>query len=487
MSKQASAGDAATRPHRLILTACRPAWLGLLLALLAGIAPLWADSPADLFWHMDTFSLAEGGADIPGQITGRPQVQRPTSLAISKRPRVRWSQSQQTPLALERAGVAIGKWETDILRQECLVPLGHSDEPSRWTIGLENRRIEDTIWYARGQDDYRVALTNRRRMIGVAYQPNPEWVIGGLYGWGDNDAVGGGASLADHLDLPAGSDDWPRLGSDVAEYTLGVSRSHGRWEGGLQHTWGDPHQTLRVTRATYHYTAPMASDTHRTEAYLAYHKGAETFFASGWDYRSHGAGTILLGAMGRGDTRLNFEDSSVAIGWRKSRGRRTQQLVLDWRGTELDTYNQGYAGLLPGISADVYALRGSADISTFSLRYGRQAPVADHWTLLSGLAWSYNTTDADIRLRRAGGIGQNPETIGEYKVDGGLLRMLSLSLGVMYESERWRAAFTYTAGYATASEAFRLHKPEEGPPGPPTPGTALKTDYFMALSSEYYF
>jgi len=485
----AAEGDGAGWLHRLIVTACSRALLGVLLAVVCGVAqaPARADSPADLFWDMDTFSLAEGGADIPGHITGRPQVRRPTSLPLSKGPRVRWNQSKQTPLALERGPVTIGTWDTDILWQECVLPVGRSGKQSRWTIGLENLRIDDTIWYQHGEDDYHVSLTNHRRMVGLAYEAGSEWVIGALYGWGKTDAIASGASLADHLDLPAGSTDWPCVTSDVKEYTVAVSRTLNEWEWGLQHTWADPHQTMRVTRATYHYTAPIRSGTRRTEAYVAYRKGAETFFASGWEYKSHGSGTILLGATGRGDTRLDLEDSSVAIGWRKSRGRATQQLVLDWRGTKLDTYNQGYAGLLPGISADVYSLRGTADISTFSLRYGRQIPVGGNWTLLSGLSASHSKTDANARLRCSQGIGRDPKTIGEYKVDGGLLRMLSLSLGVAYETDRCRAAFTYTGGYATVNDAFKIHKPEPEEPPAPGPSNRLQPEYFMTLSMEYYF
>ena len=137
-------------------------------------------------------------------------------------------------------------------------------------------------------------------------------------------------------------------------------------------------------------------------------------------------------------------------------------------------------------------------ISTVSVRYGRQTPLADDWLLLSGLAFSYANVDFHGHVRNARGIGRDPETIVEYDVADGLLRMLSLSLGVAYQTDRFNAAFTCTGGYATVSDAFHPTTPDDGgggggdgggdgQPDRPSPINNLRPKYLLTFTTEYYF
>ena len=502
-------GNGASRPRCLIFAAMKLAamksaamksvslWAVAVSVGLLACVPVIADNPASLFWHMDTMSLAEGGADIPGQIAGRPQVARPTSLAHTDGGLVRINHSANTPLSLVQSSWEVGRWDTSISSQELVFPVGGAKDARRWTIGIENLRVSDDIRYHSARYGYNASLESNRRMVGASYQSESGWIAGAVYGWGESAATAWGKSVADNLRLPADTTDWPNLRSDVSDCTLGLSRRQGRWEYGLQHSWATPSALMSVTRKTYHYTAPIESDTKRSEAYVAYRKGAETWFTGGWDYESHGAGTILVGAIGRGDVDGSMDDSSLAVGWRKTKGRAVQQVVLDSRKTRFGTYDQVSEGPLPGLGSDVRCLRANGKISTVSLRYGRQTPLADDWLLLSGLGFSYADVDFHGRVRNASGIGRDPETIVEYDVAGGLLRLLSLSLGVAYQTDRLRAAFTCTGGYAAVSDAFHPTKPDDGggggggggDPPPPTPGhkNSLRPKYLLTFTTDYYF
>jgi len=78
-----TAGDGAREPRRLrVFRPAAPAHgvgFGVLLVCLIALsgAPGMASSPADLFWRIEADAMAEGGADVPGQISLRPQVERP--------------------------------------------------------------------------------------------------------------------------------------------------------------------------------------------------------------------------------------------------------------------------------------------------------------------------------------------------------------------------------------------------------------------------
>ena len=76
----------------------------------------------------------------------------------------------------------------------------------------------------------------------------------------------------------------------------------------------------------------------------------------------------------------------MGAGWRRRGGHGTRQLVVDWRQSSFSTYDQGYAGLWPGLGADVYGLRSDGKLATTSLRYGVQRDLGPHWELLSGFS-----------------------------------------------------------------------------------------------------
>ncbi len=480
-------GEGTGRSPRYFAVVRRLLFIGLVAYALFTFAPRPAAalSPYDLFLRADTTSVAAGGADFPGQITGHPQVHRPTSLPETDRALLRLDHCSQTPLVLRRDSTTIGRWHTNILSEEHIIPLATARGGSGWTLGVGRKTINDHIWYDFADQDYGLRCSNKQTTAALAYGSESGWRAGAGYKWGKFAATARGARLADILDLPAATTDWPYLQSDAQQYTLGVARGTPEWKWGFQYAWSEPRQTLHVTRSNNYYTAPMRAISRHREGYLAWHGGSETYFATGYDSHSYSAGSILLGLTARGDTKLDTKDSSVAVGWRATQGRRIEQLQLDRRHTSLQTFNQGYAGILPGILANIYALRADADIFTVSLRYGSQHPLSGDWAWLSAIGTHYTKVEGNWRLRSSQGIGRDPRTLSELHISGGRLRLLTLSLGLIYENERSKLVLTYTAGYGEVNDALktflRKEKPGEGP------SHKLKPNPVVTASLEYRF
>ena len=449
-----------------------------------GPSAVLAAGPADLFWQPEVEARAEGGADVPGQIAGRPQVRRPTSLAAARQGLLRLGYASQTPLELTQAGVSLGEWRSTARSAEYILPLGKPAGTSRWTLGVQRRSTSDRVSYAASGHNDRLSLTNEDLSLAVAWEGQAGWIWGATLGKEDLEVTSAGAALADWLKLPPTGPGFPRLLQSATRCDLAVSRQLRPWQWGLQYSFSRPEATLLVSRGASDYAAPLAGDARRYEAYVARSGGSGVWFASGWNYRSRGAGSVLVGLLARGDTELNLQDSSVAWGWRKTRSGRPWQVVLDRRWSAFDTYDQGYAGLLPGISAAVYTLRGSGHVTTTSLRYGGSTPVAGAWSLCHAVSAHYSRVDVQGHLRRVDSLGSEPVTVAEYGLSGGTLMMLAVSLGPAYEAARLKVTLLYTGGLAEASGAF------SGPPAPPgVPGPARKVEPRPLLTAglEYSF
>jgi len=449
--------------------------------------PAAAVSPYDLFFQADSAALAGGGGDVPGQITGRPQVRRPTGLPETDHALVRLDYCSQTPLVLRRGGITLGRWHSDVRREQYISPLGRTEQESGWTLGLQRQTTNDHIWYDFEEKEYTFQSCGKRYTSALAYAAGSGWRVGGAYGWGKLSAAAQGKGVADILGLPAGTTQWPTLRSDDRSYALGLARVTPEWEAGIQHDWSEPTQTLHVTTDTGQYLAPMQTSSERTEAYLARHQGSETLFITWHDSRSDSAGRILLGLTARGDTELHTEGCLVGIGWRATQDARIEQLQLDWRDSSFRTFDQGYRGVLPGLMADVYVLRADADVSTVSLRYGCQRPLSGNWGWMSAASVHSSKIAGNWRIRSSRGLGQDPQTHSEGHIPNGRVRMLALSLGLIYENERCAAAFTYTGGYAEVNDALkRLFHKERVEPGE-GPTNKLKPNPVAALSAEWRF
>jgi len=454
--------------------------LGLFLVVSAGVA--CAQNPADLFWAAEAPEAVLGGGDVPGQITGRPEVERPTSLASAERPLVRLDLHSQTPLVLERGGKTVARWQTDVTAEECVIPLGPT-HASQWTVGLRNRSSRGVIEDREADLDYHLSLDDHRRMLAVAYAGRPGWVFG--CGLTDENvrATASGGSIADALRLPADTTRWPRMQADGLGWTVGVSRVGDRVQWGVQYAGMEPDAKLRVTRGRGRYVGHLPSEGRRVEAYAALNRGEDTFFVTGTDSRLQARGTLLMGLATRGDLGCCMHDSSVGVGWRRTRGSRTTQAMADWRRSSFETRDQGHTGLFPGIGSPVYGLEGDAQVSTISVRGGTEWRPADHWSLRAGLSVHHAMVDGQYRLRKSEGFGQNPETIAEGAIRDGALDMVALSLGLGYESRHWSCLLAASGAYAQANRALS----GGGAGGPGGGGSHLKPQPLIAFTAEYRF
>jgi hypothetical protein len=223
------------------------------------------------------------------------------------------------------------------------------------------------------------------------------------------------------------------------------------------------------------------------EAYAAVHRGPDTYFATGADFRSESEGTVLLGLAARGDLAFTTADSSLGAGWRRVRGARTTHVELDWRRNRLTTADQGYAGLLPGLLSDLYTVRADARASTLSLRGGCERELTRRLRLLSGLSVHRSVLDGNWRLRRVRGLGRDPETVSEHHLSNGVLAMVGLSLGLAYQDSHWRCVLTGTGAYGAINSALKNLFRHEPSPTPGGPSRRFRPQPIVALTAEYRF
>jgi hypothetical protein len=139
--------------------------------------------------------------------------------------------------------------------------------------------------------------------------------------------------------------------------------------------------------------------------------------------------------------------------------------VLDWRQSSLDAAGQASAGFLPGIVGEVFTARGGWDVTTWSLRHARARPLGRRLSLVGAVGVHYTRCDLDWRVTRIRSIGSDPEPVSEYSLDKGILRLLSLTLGLRLDGDHFRGVLAMTAGYGTASGPERITVP---PPSPPS-------------------
>ncbi len=436
-------------PRRLLSTIAR---LAAALVLSPNGA---AASPYSLFLRLEADALAEGGADVPGQVTGRPQVRRPTSLSAADRPLVQVDYTSQTPVILKRDdGTRPGAWHSKLLSAQYVTPLREAPQESPWTVGVQLGKADNNISYDLLAESYSISADSDSHTLSLAYQLNNDWRVGAGCTWIDSAAEARGPAVADYLGLPPDTSSWPGLSSEASRYAIGVSRSMPKWQWGLQYDWSAPDQRLGVTADSDDYGLDLSGDEHRLEAYLARPKGSETYFLSGWDEKADTAGAFALGLTGMAEINFAARDKSLIAGWRKAEGLRGQQLTLDWRKTEFFTDNHAYTGLVPDPTNEMAGLGADADISTYSLRYGRQDPVSSRLTLLSSITVHRALCDGNLLLRASPEEGEDPETIAEYHIADGRLYLYTISVGLNYQTDSYHAALTYNPSNHLKAQDF---------------------------------
>lgn len=488
-----TAGDGAPKPRRLrvfcpVEGAHGPGLvlLAMWLIVLSG-APGRASSPADLFWRIEADAMAEGGADVPGQISLRPQVERPASLPAAGDGGLRISSADYAPIRLSRGEDQVGRWDCAASGVEVFLPLSPPGDTG-WTLGLQQVNSTDDVWFYESSSaldaaaDYQLRMETSSQMVGVAYRDRSGLTLAAARRWGTSSGSARGSRLAEALDL-TNDTSWPAVETEFTDHIVAGSLAIGEWECGVQRTWSEPRTAMQLTRKSYKYSAPMESDGAGTEGYIAWRRGPESYFATLSDEKSASSGTILMGAVGRGDVSLETRDRSFMLGWRRGEGRRLRQLVLDRRVSSMGSRAQGYTGVLPGISSDVYTLRLGYDVSTVSARYAYRRPLAGNFDVLAAAALQYSNVDAQFRIRRARGFWSNPKTVTEYAVDEGIVRMFALALGVGYEDGNCSASFVCTGGLAGASEI--VTDPSDEPSEEPS--LQLQPDLFFTFRLDYLF
>jgi len=394
--------------------------------------------------------------------------------------------TSQTPVILKRDdGTPPGAWHSKLLSVQYVTPLRETPPESLWTVGLELGKADNNISYDLLAESYSISANSDSHALSLAYQLSDDWRVGAGCAWTDTAGEARGPAVADYLGLD--NSNWPGVSSEATRYVVGVSHRTPKWQGGLQYDWSAPHQHLRVTADSDDYGLDLSGDEHRLEAYLARPKGNETYFLSGWDQKADTAGTFALGLTGMAEIAAAAKDRSLLVGWRKSEGRRGEQITLDWRKTSLGSDDHAHEGMIPDSSNELGRLQASADISTWSLRYGRQEPVGSRLTLLSSLTVHRAICDGNLLLAIAPEAGEELQTVTEHHISGGRLYLYTVTVGLNYTTDNYQALITYTSGYANADEALKQEAyPEQNGP-PADPSNHLKAQGFITLSLSSYF
>lgn len=473
----------ARQSRKAVTTGClavvRQGALCVLSMSVSLVSATWAQSPGDLLWAADAANALSGGADTPGQVSGRPEVERPTSLAAACSPVVRLSAYSQIPIVFERGDETVARWTSDTVEGEYVAPL---EEAGRWTMGFRHRRGRCVIEEHQRDLDYRLLLEGQERGVCAAYRGTEGWVIG--LGLADREFRCGvsGDSVAEALRLSADTTRWPRLVVEEGEWTVGVSRVRRGVEWGVQYTGARPQGVLRVNRAGQRHESRLSLEKRRAEAYAVRSQGFEKWFLVATDSHTQGQGTVLMGLATRGDLRGYAHDCSVAIGWRRAKPEGASQIVVDWRHTRVSTRDQGHFGPLPGLLSPVYGFEGAGDVSTVSLRYGREWVLTEQWRLLTALSAHHAAVEGRYRLRKSVGIGSDPTTISERRVTDGAVKVLALSLGAGYRSRRWSCLLAVGGGYAWANRAISgIGEPQVAK------GARFRPRPLLAIEAEYRF
>jgi hypothetical protein len=321
-------------------------------------------------------------------------------------------------------------------------------------LGLRDGEVDTDLWYRRqdagSASDYRLHATERPRAVGACYA-GARWVAGATYGWEESEARLGGVSVAEQLDLPSNSATLPRLNGSVQQGTVGMTWRSARWEAGAQHAWAEPEGTLALARGTVAYRAPLEATTSREEIYLLRRRAGLVQYLSGWSARGTGAGTVLTGLVGRADLSGEERDQSVGVGERRRSPRGESNWGLDWRRTTGASFDQGYAGLWPGLSAPVYVTQADLRLTTVSLRYGQRRSWSRNWQWAVGVALQHARVDGDWSLLESQGIGQNPRLLDDFHQSNGTLDLLMATPGLIYQRGRTLAMLTYTLAYGQAA------------------------------------
>ena len=336
--------------------------------VLISCVPAWTTSPYDLFFRTEADAMLLGGGDVPGDITGRPELDRPTSLLTAGDGRLRLELCSQTPVALIEGDSMPGVWRSDAFKSTWAQTLG---EDRRFALGMGHITVDDMVRYAEGGRGYRLDLREKTYGAGVAWRFDDAWTAGASASWGRVSGRAQGSMLADALDLPADTERWPTVQASTSSWVLGLSHQTGRWRMGASHGRSEPSAVLHLSRDQYDYTAPLNVSGYWHELWIAHDAGRECWWALARESENTGDGRVMLGLVGRGDITGEQSGRVRALGWRREAGRSLTAAQVDQLDGDLHLYMQGYAGLLPGISADVHTLRATGDVRTRSARVSR--------------------------------------------------------------------------------------------------------------------
>lgn len=411
------------RKHRVGLGLFAVAWsLGGLI--LAG-APARAFSAADLYARTDSASLMEGGADLPGQITGRPDVGQPTSLGLAEQPTVRLD-SSSLATGLRWGGNQVGSWDDRQFRAQFWSPLGRSGGDHNWVVGMETERAYDDVGLTAVGAGALFHLSSTPSTLSVAYRGLSGWTLGGSYGGGDNELDLNGQALKALLPSSIGPI-LPVFTLKATQVTLGADYRHREWEYGAQWSGGHPGASFRLGKPSGLALALDLPALHvgRTQAYVVHFHGREKFFLSGWSGYTDDNGSFSAGVSGLGAGGVSVRDADLAVGWRRQGRYHRSMWTLDRRCSELDLGGQGK--LSGGRQA---TLSAQARLTTWSLRYGYRR------TYRSGLLWGIGAAAQSSRVTAEMGLrgGGLPPT--SLSVPGHSLEMLAATPGVGYQNRR---------------------------------------------------
>jgi hypothetical protein len=447
--------------------------------MVCAAAATWISAPAqaftlsDLYWRPEADAMLEGGPDLPGQITGRPDLNEPTSMAFHEGGLLRADYVVPAPLDIKRGSFfTFGHWKDKVVRQRLVVPVKGEGFSTPWILGIEMDAVTDVIDLSQAGINADVRASVNPRRFAVAYRGKDGWIFGGVYGWGDEDVTLGGASLLDAL----GGSGLPRLHTNGKEFGLGVSKTGSRLGYGAQYTWMQPTSSFSVGPVGEGIELPRSADGHRAEAYLTWTAGRDVLYLSGRQIKTDNGTNLGLGPDGV-RTSLALEDDLGAIGWRRAVGPHRHTFVVDRRVSRAD----GGLSLTSGAAED--RIGAGVRVATWSARYGYQRDLTKSGLYL-GVGVSGQLSEARLSAAAVTGGVVRASTI----IPDGKLSVGSATGGLGFRNRDWDALISYT--YAAADtrdfEPLTTVNPKGVSPLA-QPGLRLEPKPFWSFTASYKF